>query len=123
MNRRDRDWLPGETYYERKERRNAQMMEPLGKLLFAGVVVFFFAWLFSVSGCTVVAANTVPGQIGIEDDGTPIYVKEYWECGNVTYVCAAGTGPPATRALECALVADDTTWMRPDDCTNRIPLR
>lgn len=41
-----RDWHPNETYYERKARRNAEMIRPLGYMFAAGLAIFLaaFAW-------------------------------------------------------------------------------
>ena len=111
MDEHDPNWRPGESYYERKSRRNAEMIKPLLIMFAIAIILIVLALL---GGC----ANTVWHDTDDFDESpfAETWVKEYWECGNVSYVCLEDTGPPLTRALECELITSDITYNEPNDC-------
>lgn len=94
------DWRPGETYYERKARRNDEMIRPLGWMFAVGLVIVMLAM---VSGC-----DAFFGAPGVQAD--------FFECppNNTLRTCVVGTSPPA--ADMCEAVGSGTTTITPVNC-------
>lgn len=93
-------WLPGETFYERKVRREPAQMDALIQL---------FKWLIVIG--LVVALLT-----GCDEPLAPGVQADFYECppNNTLRTCVVGTSPPA--ADMCENVGSGTTTITPINC-------
>lgn len=115
-----RDWHPNETYYERKARRNAEMIRPLGYMFAAGLVILLaaFAWSTVKAQAVIIDGQgtaTLSWVAPTEyEDGNPIAVTDltgyviYWS--DQSRFTTGGTLRPGCSELPVGTRTDSSCY-------------